>query len=40
MRIGAIASTVNKRRREKGAVKRSPSEEELELLKKKDHTAI
>ena len=40
MRIGAIAHSVNKRRREKNEKKRSPSEEELELLKKKDHTAI
>ena len=40
MRIGAIANSVNRRRREKNATKRSPSEEELELLKKKDHTNI
>ena len=40
MRIGAIAHSVNKRRREKNEKKRSPSEEELELLKKKDHTSI
>ena len=40
MRIGAIASSVKKRREAKGAKKRNPEEEELELLKKRDHTKV
>ena len=40
MRIGAIASSVKRRRDAKGVKKRSPSEEELDLLKKKDHTKV
>ena len=39
MRIGAIANTVRRRQKAKHGIPRTPSEEELELLKKKDHTA-
>ncbi len=41
MRIGAIANSVRKRQNAKNGVKkRTPSEEELDLLKKTDHTEI
>lgn len=40
MRIGAIAASAKKRRDAKGVRKRTPSEEELDLLKRQDHTKV